>query len=156
MEGEIDAVLVIWEDQQIIVDFLLVFSPSNLGCEPQGEWGMDPRSAQTPDCSLCEFKLLESIDFPALWLKSHFMHYYQFSSVQSLSRVWLFATPWIAAHQARSFHIFLQILQRLVSNLLSWDTDKVWECGMREAVSQQSTMLQLCLSSLKMLSQFTE
>ena len=23
-----------------------------------------------------------------------------FSSVQSLSRVWLFATPWIAAHQA--------------------------------------------------------
>ena len=26
--------------------------------------------------------------------------YYQFSSVQSLSRVWLFATPWIAAHQA--------------------------------------------------------
>ena len=24
----------------------------------------------------------------------------QFSSVQSLSRVWLFATPWIAAHQA--------------------------------------------------------
>ena len=26
--------------------------------------------------------------------------YIQFSSVQSLSRVWLFATPWIAAHQA--------------------------------------------------------
>ena len=25
---------------------------------------------------------------------------YQFSSVQSLSHVWLFATPWIAAHQA--------------------------------------------------------
>ena len=25
---------------------------------------------------------------------------YQFSSVQSLSRVWLFATPWTAAHQA--------------------------------------------------------
>ena len=24
----------------------------------------------------------------------------QFSSVQSLSRIWLFATPWIAAHQA--------------------------------------------------------
>ena len=24
----------------------------------------------------------------------------QFSSIQSLSRVWLFATPWIAAHQA--------------------------------------------------------
>ena len=27
-------------------------------------------------------------------------HIDQFSSVQSLSRVWLFATPWIAAHQA--------------------------------------------------------
>jgi len=26
--------------------------------------------------------------------------YIQFSSVQSLSRIWLFATPWIAAHQA--------------------------------------------------------
>ena len=25
---------------------------------------------------------------------------YQFSSVQSLSRVWLFVTPWVAAHQA--------------------------------------------------------
>ena len=25
---------------------------------------------------------------------------FQFSSAQSLSRVWLFATPWIAAHQA--------------------------------------------------------
>ena len=27
-------------------------------------------------------------------------HSYQFSSVQSLNRVWLFATPWIAARQA--------------------------------------------------------
>jgi len=31
-----------------------------------------------------------------LWLKG----LVQFSSVQSLSRVWLFVTPWIAAHQA--------------------------------------------------------
>ena len=29
----------------------------------------------------------------------HIIHH-QFSSVQSLSRVWLFATPWTAAHQA--------------------------------------------------------
>ena len=29
--------------------------------------------------------------------------YYQFSSFQSLSRVWLFATPWIAARQASLF-----------------------------------------------------
>ena len=32
-----------------------------------------------------------------LWV---FTYTYQFSLVQSLSRVWLFATPWIAAHQA--------------------------------------------------------
>ena len=30
----------------------------------------------------------------------NYFFYLQFSSVQSLSRVWLFATPWIAAHQA--------------------------------------------------------
>ena len=29
---------------------------------------------------------------------------YQFSSVQSLSHVWLFVTPWIAAHQASLVH----------------------------------------------------
>ena len=28
------------------------------------------------------------------------MHSVQFSALQSLSRVWLFVTPWIAAHQA--------------------------------------------------------
>ena len=28
------------------------------------------------------------------------LHYFQFSSVHSLSHVWLFATPWTAAHQA--------------------------------------------------------
>ena len=31
---------------------------------------------------------------------SPFLESGQFSSIQSLSRVWLFATPWIAAHQA--------------------------------------------------------
>ena len=35
-----------------------------------------------------------------LWSVSHFSHSVQFSSVQSLSRVRLFATPWIAAHRA--------------------------------------------------------
>ena len=29
---------------------------------------------------------------------------FQFSSAQSLSRVWLFATPWTAAHQASLYH----------------------------------------------------
>ena len=33
-------------------------------------------------------------------INRHFSKDIQFSSVQSLSRVWLFATPWIAAHQA--------------------------------------------------------
>ena len=33
------------------------------------------------------------------WLK-FLSGFHQFSSVQSLSRVWLFATPWIAARQA--------------------------------------------------------
>ena len=33
-------------------------------------------------------------------LTSRLSSYYQFSSVQSLSRVWLFATPWVATRQA--------------------------------------------------------
>ena len=33
-----------------------------------------------------------------LWVKD--LYEVQFSSLQSLSRVWLFATPWITAHQA--------------------------------------------------------
>ena len=35
-----------------------------------------------------------SFYYTAKWIS------YQFSSVQSFNRVWLFATPWIAAHQA--------------------------------------------------------
>ena len=37
--------------------------------------------------------------FRVEWKKAH-IHESHFSSVQSLSGVWLFATPWIAAHQA--------------------------------------------------------
>ena len=40
---------------------------------------------------------------------------YQFSSVQSLSRVWLFETPWIAACQASLFITILQSSLRLES-----------------------------------------
>ena len=36
--------------------------------------------------------------------KGKFHHSHLFSSVQSLSRVWLFATPWIAACQASMVH----------------------------------------------------
>ena len=35
-----------------------------------------------------------------MFLIGHFLCQYQFSSVQSLSRVWLFVTPWIPARQA--------------------------------------------------------
>ena len=38
--------------------------------------------------------------FPPLKFLSDYLHSVQFSSVQSLSCVWLFATPWIAARQA--------------------------------------------------------
>ena len=38
--------------------------------------------------------------FSLLHFKPTFRHHMPFSSVQSLSHVWLFATPWIAAHQA--------------------------------------------------------
>ena len=36
----------------------------------------------------------------AKWLSSNDSYWKWLSSLQSLSRVWLFATPWIAAHQA--------------------------------------------------------
>ena len=39
----------------------------------------------------------------------------QFSSVQSLSQVWLFATPWTVAHQASLFITNSQSLLRLMS-----------------------------------------
>ena len=35
-----------------------------------------------------------------IWVGMQIFSYIQFNSVQSLSRVWLFATPWIAARQA--------------------------------------------------------
>ena len=46
------------------------------------------------------------------WDKSHLV---QFSSVQSLSRVWLFATPWIAEHQASLSITNSRSLLRLMS-----------------------------------------
>ena len=40
---------------------------------------------------------------------------YRFSSVQSFSRVWLFVTPWTAAHQASLFITNSQTLLKLIS-----------------------------------------
>ena len=42
--------------------------------------------------------MTQMLEFLDNWLQSKYA--VQFSSVQSLSCVWLFATPWIAAHQA--------------------------------------------------------
>ena len=54
--------------------------------------------------SFCTFikRLFSSSSLSAIMvlLSSAYLRLYQFSSVQSLSRVRLFATPWIAAHQA--------------------------------------------------------
>ena len=43
---------------------------------------------------------LTSFDFGENVYSSKFLQWVQFSSVQSLSPVWLFVTPWIAARQA--------------------------------------------------------
>ena len=41
--------------------------------------------------------------FPPTYLPEFLIIFFQFSSVQSLSRVWLFVTPWTAARQASLF-----------------------------------------------------
>ena len=45
-------------------------------------------------------------------------YWHQFSSVQSLSCVWLFATPWITACQASLSHQLLSSLKRMSSKLV--------------------------------------
>ena len=51
-----------------------------------------------PSCmTLVNLLDLSVLYFPHLYNMMYSVH--QFSSVQSLSRVWLFATPWIVAHQ---------------------------------------------------------
>ena len=53
---------------------------------------------QNLPCDLCFNSSLTSF-----WIRLWFYGSFQFSSVQSLSRVWLFATSWTAAHQASLF-----------------------------------------------------
>ena len=60
--------------------------------------------AQCPEtlplvCSLGWYPLIYWFNMAECMVIGH-LHGYQFSSVQSLSHVWLFVTPWIAAHQA--------------------------------------------------------
>ena len=45
----------------------------------------------------------------------------EFSSVQSLSHVWLFSTPWAAAHQASLSITNSQSLLKLMSIELVWE-----------------------------------
>ena len=54
-------------------------------------------SCRSPDWCMCESKTKLLQPHPQLSLGSHSV---QFGSVQLLSHVWLFATPWISAHQA--------------------------------------------------------
>jgi len=58
----------------------------------EGSWEMCLKVLDLTAVYLCSF-------FPHL-LESHFNNSDQFSLVLSLSHVWLFATPWTAAHQA--------------------------------------------------------
>ena len=58
------------------------------------------------DISTFEARLLLS---SRCWVKS--FETVQFSSVQSLSRVWLFVTPWTAAHQASLSFQLLELTQ---------------------------------------------
>ena len=53
---------------------------------------------QNLPCDLCFNSSLTSF-----WIRLWFYGSFQFSSVQSLSRVWLFVTSWTAAHQASLF-----------------------------------------------------
>ena len=52
----------------------------------------------------------------------------QFSSVQSLSRVWLFVTPWIAAHQASLSITNSQSLPKLLSIELVMPSSHLFLC----------------------------
>ena len=48
-------------------------------------------------------------------IRTFIIYYLQFSSVQSLSHVWLFATPWTAAHQTSMSITTSQSLLKLMS-----------------------------------------
>ena len=67
---------------------------SGLPCPPLGDLpdpGIEPMSPASPELQ---------VDSLPLSHQASLCTYVQFSSVQPLSRVRLFATPWIAAHQA--------------------------------------------------------
>ena len=59
------------------------------------------------------------------WMSDKTRLTFQFSSVQSLSRVWLFATPWTAAHQASLSISNSQGLLRLITHFYSLCLSKI-------------------------------
>ena len=94
----------------IIIDKLDAIRHKTLGISPEGtvpnlkkkiwSWGSDPRLFLNWHLRVMWFMyLVENLWIRILVLVTDLL-LIQFSSVKSLSRVWLFATPWIAACQA--------------------------------------------------------
>ena len=94
----------------IIIDKLDAIRHKTLGISPEGtvpnlkkkiwSWGSDPRLFLNWHLRvMCFTYLVENLWIRILVLVTDLL-LIQFSSVKSLSRVWLFATPWIAACQA--------------------------------------------------------
>ena len=61
---------------------------------------MDCSLPDSPIHGILQARKLEQEAIPIFRGSLYLIHFLQFSSVQSLSRVRLFETPWIAAHQA--------------------------------------------------------
>ena len=78
---------------------------------------------------------------PILWPPDAKSWLIQFSSVQSLSRVWLFVTPWTAAHQASLFITSSQSLLKLMS------IESVMPSNISSSVVPFSSCLQSFLAS---------
>ena len=69
----------------------------------------------SPDWSFTFHINLCLVDYSSVWTYQTAFLWYDFSSVQSLSHVWLFATPWSAAHQANLSITNSQSLLKLMS-----------------------------------------
>ena len=80
---------------KVVIDFIYIWYESKRNTILQTTF----QRSKDQDCNRSKLRTLKPL-FPQ-WKTVHFGELsIQFSSVQSLSRVWLFATPWIAARQA--------------------------------------------------------
>ena len=80
---------------KVVIDFIYIWYESKRNTILQTTF----QRSKDQDCNRSKLRTLKPL-FPP-WKTVHFGELsIQFSSVQSLSRVWLFATPWIAARQA--------------------------------------------------------